>query len=73
MLIVNAGTTSSERTRGFFDNTYNIIELKKTTGEAKVWLKIIGGKKIDMTDVVKEQKTYLPNLRKIPSGSSAKS
>ncbi len=61
MLIAHAETTSSERTGGFFANIYNIIELKKTTGEAKVWLKIIGGKKIDMTQVVKNQKAYVPD------------
>jgi 3',5'-cyclic AMP phosphodiesterase CpdA len=65
MLIVHAGTMSSERTRGFFANTYNIIELKESGGEAKIWLKIIGGKKIDMAQVIKEQKPYLPGLKSL--------
>jgi len=38
--IVNAGTTSSERMRGFFENTYNIITIEKN--KIKVDLKIVG-------------------------------
>ena len=61
--IVHAGTTSSERTRGYFANTYNIIDVNESTGEAKTWLKIIDGKKILMQEVVREKETYLPELR----------
>ncbi len=61
--IVHAGTTSSERTRGYFANTYNIIDVNESTGDAKVWLKIIDGKKIEMHDVVRENETYMPELK----------
>ena len=62
MLIAHAGTTSSERTRGFFANTYNIVEIDESTGKSKVWLKIIGGKKHEMTKIVNEPRPYIPDL-----------
>lgn len=61
--IVHAGTTSSERTRGYFANTYNIIDVNESNGEAKTWLKIIDGKKIEMQQVVRENETYMPELK----------
>ena len=61
--IVHAGTTSSERTRGYFANTYNIIDVNESNGEAKTWLKIIDGKKIEMQHVVRENETYMPELK----------
>jgi 3',5'-cyclic-AMP phosphodiesterase len=63
MMIAHAGTTSSERTRGYFANTYNIIELNESTGDARVWLKIIGGKKLEMEEVVRQEETYIPDLK----------
>ncbi|HZW55701.1 MAG TPA: metallophosphoesterase family protein [Nitrososphaerales archaeon] len=62
MLIVHAGTVSSERTRGYFANTYNIIELNESTGEASVSLKLVGGRRIPMDEVVKERETYIPQI-----------
>ena len=59
--IAHAGTMSSQRTRGFFANTYNIVDLNESTGEARVWLKIIGGKKVDMSRVVSGP-PYIPKL-----------
>jgi 3',5'-cyclic-AMP phosphodiesterase len=41
--IVYAGTTSSERYRGFFENTYNIMNIKD--GKVSVDMKIVGGKR----------------------------
>jgi 3',5'-cyclic AMP phosphodiesterase CpdA len=61
--IVHAGTTSSERTRGYFANTYNILEVNESTGVAKTWLKLIGGKKIEMEELVRENETYLPEMK----------
>jgi len=40
--ILHAGSVSSERLRGFFHNSYNIIEIKR--GEVKARLKVVGGK-----------------------------
>jgi len=49
--IVNAGTTSSDRMRGLFDNTYNIVNVDKN--KIQIDLKIIGGKRIPLEDIVK--------------------
>lgn len=48
--IVNAGTASSERMRGFFENTYNIVTIKNK--KIHVDLKIIGGKKMPLQSLV---------------------
>ena len=50
--IANAGTTSSERVRGFFENSYNIVNIEN--GTFRVDLKIVGGKRTPLRDVVKE-------------------
>ena len=63
LVISHAGTVSSERTRGYFANTYNIVEINERSGESKVWLKVIEGKKLLLSEVVKETRTYIPNLR----------
>ncbi len=49
--IVNAGTTSSDRMRGLFENTYNIVNVDKN--KLQIDLKIIGGKRIPLEDIVK--------------------
>jgi len=49
--IANAGTTSSERVRGFFENSYNIINIQN--GTFRVDLKIVGGKRMPLRDIVK--------------------
>ena len=63
LLITHAGTVSSERTRGYFANTYNIVELNEKSGVSKIWLKVVDGKKLPLSEVVKEKKTYIPNLK----------
>ena len=49
--IVNAGTASSDRARGLFENTYNIIIIENK--KIKVDLKIVGGKRKPLEDIVK--------------------
>ena len=49
--IVNAGTAASDRTRGLFENTYNIIIIEDK--KIKVDLKIVGGKRLPLEDIVK--------------------
>jgi len=49
--IVNAGTTSSDRMRGLFENTYNIVNVDKN--KLQIDLKIIGGKRMPLEDIVK--------------------
>ncbi|MEM2873413.1 MAG: metallophosphoesterase family protein [Nitrososphaerales archaeon] len=48
LLAVHAGTLSSERTRGFFANSYNIIQIDD---EIKPSLKVVGGELIDFEDL----------------------
>jgi len=49
--IVNAGTASSDRSRGLFDNTYNIVTIQDK--KIQVDLKIVGGKRTPLEDIVK--------------------
>jgi len=51
LAIVNAGTAASDRTRGLFENTYNIITIKDK--KIQVDLKIVGGKRMLLEDIVK--------------------
>ncbi len=54
--IVNAGTASSERVRGLFENTYNIITIKGK--KVAVDLKIVGGKRIPIESIVKNYSQF---------------
>lgn len=48
--IIHAGSLSSERLRGFFANSYNIVEVKK--GKYRAWLKIVKGPKLDFQRII---------------------
>jgi len=54
--IVNAGTASSDRVRGLFENTYNIVKIENKM--IQVDLKIVGGKRIPLKDIVKNYTRY---------------
>ena len=54
--IVNAGTASSERSRGLFENSYNIITIKGK--KIQVDLKIVGGKRTPLENIVKNYSQY---------------
>jgi 3',5'-cyclic AMP phosphodiesterase CpdA len=56
LLIANAGTASSERMRGLFENTYNIITIEKN--KIKIDLKIVGGKLMPLQDLVAHYKRF---------------
>ena len=49
--MANAGTASSERVRGFFENSYNIVNIDN--GTFRVDLKIVDGKRMPLRDIVK--------------------
>ena len=49
--IANAGTVSSERVRGFFENSYNIVNIEN--GTFRIDLKIVGGKRMQLRDIAK--------------------
>ena len=55
-LITYAGTASSERTRGLFENTYNIITINGK--KIQVDLKIVGGKRIPLENIVKNYSQF---------------
>jgi hypothetical protein len=55
--IAYSGTTTSNRFRGFFENSYNIIEINKNN--IKVDIKIVGGKRFPLIDLVENYKPYL--------------
>ena len=50
--IAYAGTASSARFRGFFKNTYNIIDINEK-GKVNVDIKIVGGRRFPLIDIVK--------------------
>jgi 3',5'-cyclic AMP phosphodiesterase CpdA len=56
--IAYAGTACSWRYRGVFEDTYNIIDIKD--GKIDVTIKIVGGKRMPLSDVVKK---YEPEVR----------
>ena len=53
MLVVHAGSVSCEKLRGFFCNSYNIIEIKHKKIDTK--LKIVGGGYVDFKEIVKRR------------------
>ena len=57
--IANAGTTSSERVRGFFEKSYNIVNIEN--GTFRVDLKIVGGKRTPLRDIVKDYTRFSEN------------
>ena len=56
--IVYAGTASSIRYRGFFKNTYNIIDIKER--KISIDIKIVGGKRFPISMLTEN---HLPSLR----------
>ncbi len=54
--IVNAGTASSDRSRGLFENTYNIITIDDK--KIQVDLKIVGGKRMPLENIVKNYSIF---------------
>jgi 3',5'-cyclic AMP phosphodiesterase CpdA len=50
LMVVNAGTATSERVRGLFENTYNIITISNKL--IQVDLKTVGGKRIPINEIV---------------------
>jgi len=53
ILVIHAGSISCEKLRGFFCNSYNVIEIKNKKIEAK--LKIVGGGYVDFKEIVKRR------------------
>lgn len=55
MLVVHAGSISCEKMRGFFHNSYNVINVEKGKIEAR--LKIVNGEFVDFDEIVKRRET----------------
>jgi 3',5'-cyclic AMP phosphodiesterase CpdA len=55
--IAYAGTASSSRFRGFFENSYNIIEIEK--GKVRTDIKIVGKKSFPLSDLVEGYRPFL--------------
>ena len=55
--IAYAGTTSSTRYRGFFENAYNIVNIKDR--KVSVDIKIVGGKRTSLVEIVQKYRPYL--------------
>ncbi len=53
MQVVHAGSVSCEKLRGFFQHSYNVIEIKDKKIDAK--LKIVGGEYLDFKDVTNKK------------------
>lgn len=53
MHVVHAGSVSCEKLRGFFCNSYNLIEVENKKVDAK--LKIVGGDRVNFEDIVKKR------------------
>ena len=56
LMVVNAGAATSERVRGLFENTYNIITV--VDKQIKVDLKIVGGKRVPIDDIVNNYRQF---------------
>ena len=54
--VVNAGTATSERVRGLFENTYNILTISEK--KVQVDLKIVGGNRLPIDDIVKNYSQF---------------
>lgn len=53
MLVIHAGSVSCEKLRGFFCNSYNIINIEGN--EIKAKLKIVNGELINFNEIVKRR------------------
>lgn len=67
--IVHAGTLSSERTRGFYAYSYNVIDLSRD--EIVVRLKVVGTKRLLKFDEVVKGGVRLPQLSEITSATDS--
>ena len=57
--IIHAGSFSSERLRGFFSNSYNVISVNGD--KSRAWLKIVGGPRLEFAKITRGE-SGLSNL-----------
>ena len=56
LTVINAGTATSERVRGLFENTYNILTISDK--KIQVDLKIVGGKRVPIDEIVENYSQF---------------
>ncbi len=56
LTVVNAGTATSERQRGLFENTYNILTISNK--KVQIDLKIVGGKRYSIDEIVNKYSQF---------------
>ncbi len=56
LMVVNGGAVTSDRVRGLFENTYNIISISNK--KIQVDLKIVGGKRVPIDDIVNKYSQF---------------
>ncbi len=56
LTVVNAGAATSERVRGLFENTYNILTISNK--KIQVDLKIVGGKRLPIDEIVNNSSQF---------------
>ena len=56
LTVVNAGAVTSERVRGLFENTYNILSISNK--KVQVDLKIVGGKRLPIDKIVNDYSQF---------------
>ncbi len=61
-MIINAGTVSSERFRGFFANSYNVIRVKN--GEIDAKIKVVDGDAIDFKEILNASEPFIYSIAK---------
>ena len=59
MQVIHAGSVSCEKLRGFFYNSYNVIEIKGRKIMPR--LKIVGGDYIGFSEIVKRREILQPS------------
>ena len=52
LTVLNAGTATSERTRGLFENTYNVINIANR--QVDIDLKVVGGQRFPIQEFVRK-------------------
>jgi len=62
--IIHAGSFSSERLRGFFSNSYNVVNIER--GRFRAWLKIVGGPRLEFAKITSGES----GLSNLPETSS---
>lgn len=60
LTVVNAGTATSERVRGLFENAYNILTIENN--KVQVDLKIVGGKRVPIDEIVNNYSQFHDEL-----------